>query len=290
MARGSISLALVSLAVAGYAPVIGKALSAEAERVAFKSGDGETELTGYVFRSPTEAGQRPGVVMMHGRGGAYSSNANGRYDASTLSLRHMSWGRTWADAGYVAVLVDSFGPRGYAEGFPRYSYDSRPPELDETTVRPRDAYGALSYLRSRGDVIADRIAIQGWSNGGSATIVAIDKHSLAAQPLSGGGFRAAIVFYPACGLKGTFDGRPFEPYAPAMVFLAGADEEVSPVRCRRLIEASRSETAKTEFVVYPGATHGFDSPARSRQKVEANARASKAARETSLGFLGRNLK
>ena len=28
--------------------------------------------------------------------------------------------------GYVAVLVDGFGPRGYPAGFPRFSYDTRP--------------------------------------------------------------------------------------------------------------------------------------------------------------------
>ena len=34
--------------------------------------------------------------MMHGRAGAYSSLANGIYDASTLSKRHQAWGALWA--------------------------------------------------------------------------------------------------------------------------------------------------------------------------------------------------
>ena len=50
--------------------------------------------------------------MMHGRAGPYSSAANGRYDATTLSKRHAFWGRYWAAQGYVALLVDGFGPRG----------------------------------------------------------------------------------------------------------------------------------------------------------------------------------
>ncbi len=54
--------------------------------------------------------------MMHGRAGPYSSLADGRYDASTLSKRHMFWGRFWAGHGYAALLVDSFSTRGYAEG------------------------------------------------------------------------------------------------------------------------------------------------------------------------------
>src|SRR5205085_5448265 len=112
----------------------------------------------------------PAVVMMHGRAGAYSTAAKGVFQASTLSQRHQTWGREWANKGYLAILVDGFGPRGYPAGFPRHSYDQRPEELNEVTVRPLDAYGALKYLRTRDDVVADRIGLLGWSNGGSAAL------------------------------------------------------------------------------------------------------------------------
>ena len=120
------------------------------ERVTFVSADGRTTLVGYVFRPEVpHAARTPAVVMMHGRAGAYSSLANGKYDASTLSKRHQQWGHIWAQQGYIAILVDGFGPRGYPNGFPRFSYNSRPDELNEVTVRPLDAYGALAYLRAR---------------------------------------------------------------------------------------------------------------------------------------------
>src|SRR6202035_1943715 len=141
-------------------------------RVTFASMDGRTKLVGYVF-APDKAGRAPAVVMMHGRGGAYSIEANGRYDASTLSQRHQMWGRLWASLGYVAILVDGFGPRGYPQGFGRGSYDQRPEALNEVTVRPLDAYGALGYLRTRPDVAPDSIVLQGWSNGGSATLATV---------------------------------------------------------------------------------------------------------------------
>ena len=141
------------------------------ERVTFPSADGRTMLTGYLFvPAHRAAGRGPAVVMMHGRAGAYSTNAKGRYDASTLSQRHGAWGELWAAQGYVALLVDSFGPRGHAQGFPRFSYETRPAELNEVTVRPLDAYGALAYLRTRPDVAPDRVGLQGWSNGGSAAL------------------------------------------------------------------------------------------------------------------------
>ena len=108
------------------------------DRVTFQSANGET-LVGYVFKPEgPHAARSPAVVMMHGRAGPYSERANGIYDASTLSLRHKAWGEEWASAGYVAILVDSFGPRGYPQGFPRHSYDSRPEALNEVTVRPLD--------------------------------------------------------------------------------------------------------------------------------------------------------
>src|SRR5215471_16983760 len=119
------------------------------KQVAFPSADGRTMLTGYLFVPARRSAERgPAVVMMHGRAGAYSTNAKGRYDASTLSQRHVAWGGLWAAQGYVALLVDGFGARGYPQGFPRFSYETRPAELSEVTVRPLDAYGALAYLRT----------------------------------------------------------------------------------------------------------------------------------------------
>src|SRR5262249_18298627 len=140
-----------------------------------------------------------------------------------------------------AMLVDGFAPRGYPAGFPRFSYASRPPELNEVTVRPLDAYGALAYLRTRSDVIADRIGLQGWSNGASAAIATMSADAPGIDaPTPASAFRAALAFSPACGLKGQFDARPFHPYAPVLVFHGTADEEVSYERCADLVASSRS--------------------------------------------------
>lgn len=68
-------------------------------------------------------------------------------------------GEFWAEHGFIALLVDSFGPRGYPSSFPKGSYEDRPSAVSEQTVRPLDAYGALRYLCGRGDIIADRIGV-----------------------------------------------------------------------------------------------------------------------------------
>jgi dienelactone hydrolase len=255
------------------------------------SEDGRTTLVGYLYKPTMRTPERlPAVVMMHGRAGAYSDRANGVYDASTLSLRHKAWGREWAAAGYIALLVDGFGPRGYPHGFPQHSYENRPPELNEVTVRPLDAYGALAYLRSRQDVIPDRIGLLGWSNGGSAAIatMSMDAPRITA-PTATTGFRAALVFYPACGLKGQFDDKPFRPYAPVLVFHGTADEEVSYKRCAALVEKSQENGGNVRIRIYEGATHSFDSPSRKRQKVDANADATEDAIEQSVRFFAQHL-
>ena len=275
--------AMISSTVGAYAASPPDALP---ERVTFASADGHTTLVGYLFRPELPRSARvPAVVMMHGRAGAYSSAANGRYDASTLSKRHQAWGRIWARQGYLAVLVDGFGPRGYPHGFPRFSYDSRPEELNEVTVRPLDAYGALTYLRARGDVVADRVALQGWSNGGSATLAAMSNTAPGIHsPTPATGFRGGLVFYPACGLKGQFDNGIL-PYAPVRVFQGSADEEVSPHRCAELVAKSRALGGDIQFRLYPDATHDFDDPSPAHQDNDANATATEDATARAIEFL-----
>ena len=279
-------MALLMLALALFAAQEARAQTPE--RVSFASADQKTTLVGYLFLPRTRQGRAPAVVMMHGRAGAYSSRANGVYDATTLSNRHKAWGELWAAQGYVALMVDGFGPRGHPAGFPRHSYDSRPEELNEVTVRPLDAYGALAWLRTRADVDGARIGLQGWSNGGSATLAAMAAGS-GFTPTSLQGFSAALSFYPACGLKNAFTAG-YRPYAPVRVFMGTADEEVSPKRCETFVASSREHNGDIAITLYPGATHGFDDPSTKRQEVEANAEATEDAMAKALRFFKMRLK
>jgi dienelactone hydrolase len=290
--RIALQVSLMALAAtACFGPIDPASATESPERVTFPSADGKTTLTGYLFRPATAAADRvPAVVMMHGRAGAYSILAKGLFDASTLSQRHRMWGRLWAEQGYLALLVDGFGPRGYPRGFPQGSYESRPGEVNEVTIRPLDAYGALAYLRSRPDVAADRVGLLGWSNGGSAAMatMSIGAPDIKA-PTPASGFRAALALYPACGLKGQFDDG-YRPYAPVRIFMGTADDEVSPQRCGALVEKSRAQGADVEIRLYEGATHGFDDPGRSRQGVKANATANADAQTRALDFFAGQLR
>jgi carboxymethylenebutenolidase len=209
------------------------------------------------------------------------------YDATTLSKRHKTWGAFWAERGYFALLVDSFGPRGYPAGFPRGSYNDRPPEVSEQTVRPLDAYGALRYLRGRADVFKDRIGVQGWSNGGMTVLVTVGERAPGRPPASEPGFRAAVAEYPGCGMEAV-QGE-YHIYAPLLMMIAGADEEVSPERCQAFAKRGQELGDPLQFIVYPGASHNFDDPSKSKQSIPANARATADAMERAEQFFGEHL-
>jgi dienelactone hydrolase len=261
-----------------FAASIAGLVTAQAEpaTVYFASGDGTTQLVGYVF-APLTSGPHPAVVMLHGRAGPYSANINedctrvakdvsSPCNASSLSKRHEAWGNYWADHGYLALLPDSFGPRNKGHGFGRFSHDDPGREdVNERSVRPLDAEGALNYLRSRADVVPDHIFLQGWSNGASTVLNVM--HRQATKPSAG--FRAAMALYPGCGPRALIS-QDYRAASPVTVFLASDDEEVSPVNCHRVLDAARNNGSPIAIVDYAGATHDFDDPGKKRQSIEAN--------------------
>lgn len=272
-------LAVVLVTILSVGPA-----AAEPQTLYFRSADGRTDIVGYLFR-PRTPPPYPAIVMLHGRGGPYSSNDNetctlvarnapSACNAATLSNRHMMWGAYWADHGYLALLPDSFGPRGKANGFGRFTHDDPDrDDVNERTVRPLDAEGALAYLRSRDDVKASLVFLQGWSNGGSTALNVMIRQA-AAPP----GYRGALVFYPGCGPTALLQPT-VTTAAPIVMFLGAADEEVSPRRCQQAAERARRAGTSIAVTVYPGAVHGFDEPSSDRQSDPAN----RAALRDALG-------
>jgi len=258
-------------------PPLATAARAAPETVYFKSADGRTEIVGYLFR-PATSGLHPAIVLLHGRGGPYSLNNNrdctlvGRgvtsdCNAGTLSKRHRMWGKFWAEHGVLALLPDSFGPRGKAHGFGRFTHgDPDRDDVNEKTVRPLDAEGALAYLRAQGDVDPNRIFLQGWSNGGSTTLNVMIRQG------EKGGFRAALAFYPGCGRSALLENF-VSTSVPIAMFLGSDDEEVSPTICQHVAQRSIKAGTTVSVTLYRGATHDFDDPGKKRQAVPGNAAA-----------------
>ena len=84
---------------------------------------------------PAGPGPFPAVVQLHGCAG--------------VEAQSLRWARWLADRGYVALVLDSFGPRGI-EGDCRSGPDDPP-----ITARFDDAFGALRYLQSLAYVRAE---------------------------------------------------------------------------------------------------------------------------------------
>lgn len=272
-------------------------MAATAETIKFPSRDGKTELTGYLF-TPATPGPHPAVVMLHGRAGTYSTLRPGVADATNLTARHRMWGNFWAERGYLALHVDSFGPRGYAQGFAKRSYKYRPAEVSEQRIRPLDAYGALDYLRTRKDVVADRIGLQGWSNGGMTLLAAMGSNPprvapemagsvRLAQPSPHSDFRAGIAQYPACTVQR--NQGDYQPYAPLLMLVASDDDEVSPKVCAALADELTQRGADIELVVYEGAHHSYDDPGKTKQSHSPNKAAMEDSKRRAEAFFRKHL-
>jgi dienelactone hydrolase len=108
------------------------------------------------------------------------------------------------------------------------------------------------------------------------------------NPSPSNAFRAALAFYPGCGME-AIQGA-YVPYAPIEMFVGTDDAEVSPQRCVAWEKRIQSAGATIELTAYDGAQHDFDDPSPSKQSNESNAAATRDAVRRAEAFFGRQLK
>jgi len=232
------------------------------ESVAITPDQTPQMLTGLLMK-PSGDGPFPAVVMLHGCDGL------------------MDFYRPWATRlrgwGYVTLQVASFGPRGVfdvCEG----------PDLVPPIIRSLDAYGAKLYLARLPFVDPKRIAVMGWSHGGSTVLHAVRKKFWEQIPRDP--FRAGVAFYPWCdqiiGLN-----------APLLVLIGEKDDWTPASRCKYCIPHINSHH-EAVLKVYPGAYHSFDHQFPVHwymgHWVGSNWKAASAAYEEVKKFLAKHLK
>lgn len=192
-----------------------------AELVTFKGGDQETisaRLT-----KPEGNAPFPALILLHG--------------CPVVEKYYDAWAARLAGWGYVALQMDSFGPRGK-------SCLSDPP-----SQRAQDTCSAKSYLSRLPFVDPKRVGIIGWSRRGSCTLVALCKRFLPRE--SKDPFRAVVAFYPYCFRS--LGGLDFP-----LLILIGELDDWSPVAT--CLERMPQKKTRHEVIlkVYPGAYHCYD--------------------------------
>ena len=180
---------------------------------------------------PDGVGPFPAVVVLHGCDGV------GRH--------YREWARQLRAWGYVALLVDSFRPRGVAT-ICNHGTDVLP------LLQAQDAFAAADYLRTLPEIRADRIGLIGFSHGGWAVLKAVLAGTV--QQDRATPFAAAAAFYPGCQ-------KPDTSLATDTLILVGDADDWTPVNaCRRWVDQADRSGHALDMKVYPTALHGFDAP------------------------------
>jgi dienelactone hydrolase len=236
MTRMGLAIVLAVICVLGVS-LRGFAASAS-ERITFKSADSAVSapIPATVFR-PKGTGPFPGVVLLHVCSGIRA------YDSK--------WAEWLGTLGYVAILPDSLSPRNVSTACGGSGLTVRDHALD--------GLGALAYLRSQPDVIPTKIAVMGWSHGGAATLISASARFINATRPEGGGYQAAIAFYPGCAAFQ--DGNLA---TPLLMLMGSADDWDPPDRCVERGTALQTAGTPIEWKVYKGAMHTFDEPGPDR--------------------------
>jgi len=192
-------------------------------------------LQGYL-RQANSAGPSPAVILLH--------SCNGNW--TRLDQR---WGKRIASWGYVALTVDSFGPRGLNS--------CRDSNRDDMGL---DAYRALDFLVREPFVDPSLVAVLGFAQGGRVALMSVE-HGLLEQS-SRNKFRAAVAFYPPClGFKGNMT-------VPTLILIGELDDRNLAQECRNMVEGRddygisrhKGDGVPIKLIVYPGAYHSFDAP------------------------------
>jgi len=285
------------LALSAVSPAMASDAAHRVQLASLPQRDGQAlALSAYWFPadSPSgiEANARPAILLLHGCGGALGRQAD------RLSERMHSYRALLNQQGWHVLVLDSLSPRGERE-LCTQRIGSRQVTMRE---RRRDALGALQWLAARPEVDPARLALLGWSNGGSTVLAstAAEHEEVRSNPAKP---RAAVAFYPGCEAELK---RGYRAQAPLLMLLGAADDWTAAKPCEQLAAAGRTQQghAPIQFQSYAGAYHGFDSdaPLRLRREVPngvnpgagvhvgGNAEAWAASREAMLGFLREQLK
>ena len=223
--------------------VSASALAHDPQVVRFASLDG-TDLIGWLYRPVGNALPRGAVVALHGCGGLYATVGKRH---GQINARHQAMADMLVQEGYAVLKPDSLTPRGVSQ-ICTQKFSER--KIDQRERR-RDTLAAQAWLARQDWVDPKKIALLGWSNGGSGVLASTDANQaeVARQEHK---FAVAIAFYPGCSaaLK-----AGYQPNTRLLMLIGEKDDWTPAAPCVAL-----GKTTGAEVTVYPDAYHEFDNP------------------------------
>jgi dienelactone hydrolase len=237
--RGNPSLRLVFAAALWTAAA--SAIGVEPQQVSFSSLDG-TPITVWLFQPQTKP--KGSVVALHGCGGLYATLGSRQ---GQINARHQAMADMLVEQGYAVVFPDSFTVRGVAQLCRQKMGDRSITQ----TQRRSDALAAMNWVAAQPWATPSKIALLGWSHGGSAVLAATDRQhkEVVAQVVKAS---VAIAFYPGCSAARK---SGYQPNTRLLMLLGALDDWNAPGPCIELGQAVGAEVH-----VYPDSYHDFDNP------------------------------
>jgi dienelactone hydrolase len=210
-----------------------------------ESDDG-TQLKALILHPPgvNMDQPRPVVIALHGCGGLYATTGPNQ---GKLNARHDGMAQLITANGYSVLLPDSFTSRGQ-QSLCSQKFSVR---TIKQSHRSDDVDGVLKWLNSQPWADTSKIALLGWSDGGSTVLRSTDanRNKVATRKTQPS---VAIAFYPGCAEALTNNYRP----QSALVMLLGElDDWTPPGPCIQL-----AKNVNADFYVYPDSYHDFDNP------------------------------
>jgi dienelactone hydrolase len=195
---------------------------------------------------PSGEAKVPAVVLAHGSGGVYRELES-------------FWARRLNEQGMAVFIIDVFGPRGVTQ------------TAEDQTGVPfaadvADSFAALRMLGSHPRIDRERIAIVGFSRGGTnAWRTAVNRIAQGSAP-EGLRFAAHVPVYSGgCAGSTSLHVKPGVFGAAPLLFVHGeADDYTHASDCQAFAQRIAAAGTPADFVAVPGAGHKFDLDAQRR--------------------------
>jgi len=210
----------------------------------FAKGGREALLSAELYLPATTPPPYPAVVVSEGLGGVKTA-------------RERRYGRFLAQNGCAALVVDSFGTRGFGKA----PHPIRAINVTESMMLA-DAYGGLKWLAARPDVDSQRISNIGFSYGGMICILSAYEQ-LRRYFITGDEKFAAHVSYYGPTVPRLVDYTTTG--APIAILNGELDQNFSPKRLDLIAGDLRNGGSAVENLVFENVYHQWDSDDHERR-------------------------